>query len=106
MEYRFDTNNFNEEVLNSDIPVMIDFYADWCGPCKRLGPTVEKLADEYDGKVKIGKVNVDENPDLASQYGVMSIPNLVFLRDGKPVDQVVGLVPASTLKQKLDEVLE
>ena len=79
MEYKFTEANYEAEVVSSDIPVMIDFYADWCGPCKMMGPVVAELAAEYEGKVKIGKCNVDENPAIARQFGVMSIPTFIFL---------------------------
>ena len=105
MEYRFNDANFSQEVLQSSQPVLVDFYADWCGPCRMMGPVVEKLAEKYDGKVRIGKLNVDENPETAAAYGVMSIPNFVFLRDGKVVDQVVGGVPAAGLEDKLKALL-
>ena len=82
MEYRFTKENFSDEVINSNVPVMIDFYADWCGPCKMMMPIVEKMADKYDGKVKIGKVNVDNESDLAEQFGVMSIPSFFFFKNG------------------------
>lgn len=98
----FTTENFTQEVLNSDKPVMVDFYADWCGPCKMLSPVVESLEPAYEGKVKIGKINVDENPDIASQYGVMSIPTLIFFKGGKVVDQTVGVIPQSEITRRLD----
>lgn len=106
MEYKFTKQNFQDEVVNSDLPVMIDFYADWCGPCRAMGPVVEKLAEKYDGKVKIGKVNSDEEPELAQQFGVMSIPNFVFIKDGKVVDNAVGGMPQALLEQHLDGLLK
>lgn len=96
--------NFEAEVLQSDVPVMIDFYAEWCGPCKMLMPIVEELAGEYDGKVKIVKVNVDDSPDTAQRYGVMSIPTLVFVKGGEEVDRAQGALPKDALKAKLDGV--
>lgn len=105
MEYKFTKANFNDEVVNSDKPVMIDFYADWCMPCQMMGPIVEQLADEYDGKVKIGKVNSDEEPELASKFGVMSIPNFVFIKNGKIVDQAVGAMPKNVLESKINSML-
>ena len=93
MEYTFTVANFEEEVLNSPLPVLVDFYADWCNPCKMMAPTVAKLAEAYEGKVKVGKINVDEQPELASQFGVMSIPTLLVFRDGKLVNQAVGARP-------------
>lgn len=105
MEYRFTDDNFAKEVQASSQPVLVDFYADWCGPCKMMGPVVEKLAEKYDGKIRIGKLNVDENPKIAADYGVMSIPNFVFIKDGAVVDQVVGGVPAQVLEKKLNALL-
>ena len=80
MVYKFDESNFDAEVLQSDLPVFVDFYADWCGPCKMMSPVIDKLAEEYEGKIKVGKVNVDENGDLAVKYGIMSIPNMIFFK--------------------------
>ncbi|MGI6512223.1 MAG: thioredoxin [Catenisphaera adipataccumulans] len=105
MEYTFTQENFSNEVLGSKQPVLIDFYADWCPPCKMMGPIVRKLADKYDGKVKIGKVNSDQQPELARQFGVMSIPNFVFIKDGKLVDQVVGAMPQHVLEQRIQNIL-
>lgn len=96
--------DFDAEVLKSDIPVMIDFFAEWCGPCKMLLPIVEELAGEYDGKVKIVKVNVDDSPETAQKYGVMSIPTLVFVKGGEEVDRAQGALPKDALKAKLDAV--
>ena len=84
MEYTFTVANFEEEVLNSPLPVLVDFYADWCNPCKMMAPTVAKLAEAYEGKVKVGKINVDENMTIAQKYRVASIPNFVIFRDGQP----------------------
>ena len=102
MAHKFTIDNFENEVLNSDIPVLIDFYADWCGPCKMMGPVVEKLAEEYDGKAKVGKVNVDEQPALASKFGVMSIPYFAFIKNGELVNHEMGAVPKERLTAKLD----
>ena len=104
MEYRFNENTFNEEVIKSDIPVMIDFYAEWCGPCRMMSPVVEKLAKEYENKVKIGKVNVDEQVSLAMRYGIQSIPSFVFIKDGKVVDKVTGAMPGAVLGSYLEEL--
>src|SRR5688572_24332399 len=97
----FTSANFQEKVLNSDKPVLVDFWAEWCGPCRMIGPVVEELAKEYDGKAVIGKVNVDDNPQVASQFGIRSIPTILFFKGGKLVDKQVGVVPRSVLEQKL-----
>jgi thioredoxin 1 len=105
MEYIFTEENFENEVLKSDIPVLVDFYADWCGPCKMMMPVVEKLAETYDGKVKVGKVNADENGNLAAKYNVMSIPSFLIIKNGEVVDSAMGAMPMDTLAKKLDAVL-
>lgn len=105
MEYRFTKDSFEKEVLESKEPVLIDFYADWCGPCKMMAPVVEKLAEKYEGKVKVGKVNSDDEPELAQMFQVMSIPNFVIIKDGKVVDRVIGAVPQQALEEKLDTQL-
>lgn len=105
MEYRFTNENFDTEVMNSEVPVLIDFYADWCGPCKMMGPVVEELAKEYDGKAKVGKINVDEQPELAQKYGVMSIPYFAFIKNGELVSDEMGAVPKDRLAAKLQEMI-
>ncbi len=105
MEYKFTEENFENEVLNSDIPVLVDFYADWCGPCKMMMPVVEKLAETYEGKVKVGKVNSDENNQLAAKYGIMSIPSFLIFKGGQVVDNATGAMPMEALAMKLDGVL-
>jgi thioredoxin 1 len=97
--------NFAKEVLESKIPVLVDFWGTWCGPCKMLGPVIDELASEYDGKVKIGKVNTEEEANLSGEYGVISIPTLILFRNGKPVDQIIGAVPKNAIVKKLDAVL-
>lgn len=97
--------NFDEEVTNSSVPVMIDFFADWCGPCKMLMPIVEELAGEYEGKVNILKLDVDESQDLAQKYGVMSIPTLVFIKNGDEVDRITGALPKDALQEKLNALM-
>ena len=94
--------NFEDEVLNSDQPVLVDFWATWCGPCRTIAPTIEKLAADYDGRAKVIKVDVDNNPQTAMKYGIRSIPSLLFFKGGRPVDQMVGVVPERVLADKLD----
>jgi len=97
--------NFKKEVLESSLPCLVDFWAEWCGPCRRVGPIVEELAGEYEGKIKIAKLNIDEGQKTASTYGVMSIPTLMFFKDGKVVEQIVGTVGKPELKEKIEENL-
>lgn len=89
-ELKITRENFENEVIKSNIPVLIDFWAPWCGPCRMMGPIIEQLAEEYDGKAKVGKVNVDEEGELSQAFGVMSIPTIVLVKEGKVVKQVVG----------------
>ena len=103
MVHKFTESNFDAEVLQSDLPVFVDFYADWCGPCKMMSPVIDKLAEEFDGKIKVGKVNVDENGDLAVRYGIMSIPNMVFFKNGEVADRVVGAIPKPAMKEKFEK---
>lgn len=105
MELKITDTNFETEVKESTLLVMVDFYADWCGPCKMMGPLVEQLADEYSGKCKIGKCNVDDNPGTASQFRVMSIPTFIFFKDGEAVDTVTGAVSKTVLEEKIKQVL-
>lgn len=103
-ELKITKNNFNKEVLDSDIPVLIDFWADWCGPCRMLSPIIEDIAEEYDGKVKVGKVNVDEEPELASKFGVASIPTIVVIHNKKIVNNSVGYVPKEQIAAMLNNI--
>lgn len=102
MAFQFTDANFQKEALESDIPVLVDFYADWCGPCKMMAPVVSELAEEYNGKVKIGKLNVDDESNTAQKYRVMSIPTMIIFKNGAPVDTVVGVVSKKVLQDKLD----
>ena len=99
------TNDFEKEVLESTTPVLVDFYADWCGPCKMMGPVISQIAEDYDGELKVGKMNVDENPDIAQKYGVMSIPNFLFFKNGELVDKFVGATNKATLEEKFNALL-
>ena len=105
MAVEFTDANFDELALQSDKPVMVDFWAEWCGPCRMVGPVVEELANEYEGKAVIGKVNVDQHPNISMKYGVRSIPTIIFLKNGELVDKSVGAVPKAQLAEKLDAVL-
>ena len=98
-------SNFDQMVLQSKTPVLVDFWAVWCGPCHMVAPVVEELADEYEGKVTMVKLNVDENPKTASQYGIMSIPTLLIFKDGAPVSNIIGFRPKPELKKSIDAVL-
>ena len=94
--------NFQTEVLNSETPVLVDFWADWCQPCKMIAPVVEQIAEEYDGKVKIGKLDVDTNQQTSQAMGIRGIPALIIFNNGKPVDQIIGVVPKSIIQKKID----
>lgn len=101
----FTDDNFEEEALKSDFPVVVDFWAAWCGPCRMIAPIIEELADEYEGKIKIGKLDVDENQGVAIKYGVRSIPTVLFLKGGQVVDTVIGAVPKSMFVEKLTKLV-
>jgi thioredoxin 1 len=96
--------DFDQQILQSDIPALVDFWAAWCGPCRTVGPVVEELAGEYKGKIKVAKMDVDANKQIAGKYGVRGIPTLMLFKDGQVVDQIVGAVPKSRIKELLDKV--
>ena len=98
-------SRFQDEVVRSDLPVVVDFYADWCGPCKIIAPVIHRLSEEYQGKVKFVKVDTDANQELAMQFGIMSIPTVMFFSKGKVEDIVIGAVPSSVLKSKVDALV-
>ncbi|MCR9173666.1 MAG: thioredoxin [bacterium] len=97
--------NFEEVVMNADKPVVVDFWAEWCGPCRMIGPVIEKMSGDYDGKAIIGKVNVDHNPGVSAKFGVRNIPTVLFVKGGEVVDKSVGAVPEAQLTSKLDAIL-
>lgn len=101
----FSDDNFKDEVIGSSLPVIVDLWAPWCGPCKMLGPIIEDVAPEYEGKATIGKLNVDDNPTTASTYSVVSIPTILFFKNGEVVDQQIGLLTKDALKQKINALL-
>lgn len=103
---KIEDTNFVEVVLQAKTPVLVDFWAPWCGPCRMVAPVVDELAEEYEGRVNFAKVNVDESPKIAGQYGIMSIPTLILFKDGKPLSNVVGFRPKDELRKSLDAALE
>ena len=101
----FTDQNFEDEVIKSNTPVLVDFWAPWCAPCRIVSPIIEELAKEYEGKLKVGKVNVDENPDSASQFGIMSIPSILVFKNGEPITTMVGAQSKENFKKGIDEAL-
>ena len=98
-------SNFEDEIIKSDIPAIVDFWAEWCGPCKMVGPTIEALAKEYAGKVKVGKMDVDTNPQTPSKFGIRNIPTIIFFKDGKVVNTIIGAQTKNTLEAELKKLL-
>lgn len=97
--------SFEDEVINSDVPVLVDFWAPWCGPCRAVAPIVEEISEAYDGKVKVGKVNVDENPSTTMKFGIRSIPTLLVFKGGEAVEQIIGAVPKGEIEKAVDKAL-
>ncbi len=104
-ESTFTDQTWDQEVLNSDLPVVVDFWAQWCGPCSMIAPVVEEISQEYEGKIKVGKLNVDENPITPGKYQVKAIPTVLFFKGGKPVDTVVGVVPKKAFVDKIEKMI-
>jgi thioredoxin 1 len=105
MEMTLTEQTFQKEVLESKLPVLVDFWAPWCGPCSIISPVIEELANAYEGKLKVGKVNVDEESNIASQYQIMSIPTLMIFKDGQKVDQIIGALPKATLEETIKKYI-
>ena len=105
MEIVLNDENFEEEVLNSEVPVLVDFWADWCAPCLMVAPIIEEISRKYAGRLKVGKLNVDESPLLSAKYGIRSIPTFIFFKDGKVFDQTVGAMSMEALEAKIGEIL-
>lgn len=104
--FTFTDSNFDTEALKSNIPVVVDFWAAWCGPCRMIAPIIEDLATEFDGKVKVGKIDVDENQNVAVRYGVRSIPTVLFIKDGQVKDQIIGALPKSVFIEKINKLIQ
>jgi thioredoxin 1 len=104
-ELQLSDSTFDTEVVKADKPVLVDFWAPWCGPCRMLSPLVDELAKEYDGKIKVGKINTDDNAQVATQFRISAIPTLLFFKGGKVIDQLVGVHPKTEIKKRLDALL-
>lgn len=105
MAYKFTDDNFKEEVLESEIPVLVDFFATWCGPCKMMGPIIEDVAKEYEGKVKIGKLDIDESPKTTQENRIVSVPTMILFKNGAKDDMRIGAIPREELKQWIEEAI-
>jgi len=105
MALNINDNEFKKEVIESNIPVLVDFWAPWCGPCRMIAPTIEEISNEYEGKIKVVKINTDENPQTASEYQISAIPTLLFFKSGKVVKEIVGVVPKEEIKKIIDELI-
>lgn len=105
MALEFTDSNFDEQVLQSDIPVIVDFWAEWCGPCRMVGPIIEQVGEEYTGKVKVGKVDVDGNPQTAMKFGIRNIPTILFFKNGEIADKQVGAVPKQVIVNKVEALM-
>lgn len=103
MEYTFTSDNFEEEVLKSDVPVLVDMFATWCGPCKMMAPVVAQLAEEYEGPVKVGKLDIDQNVDIVAQYKIMSVPTFLVIKDGEVKAKLIGAVSKEELVEAIDQ---
>lgn len=103
MEYKFTKDNFQKEVLNSDVPVLVDMFATWCGPCQMMGPVVEEIASQYSKTVKVGKLDIDQDSEIAARYSVMSVPTFLVFKDGEVKGKVIGAVPKEELERLIDQ---